>query len=1295
MKKAGFKGVLKRIGVTVLILSLQFSGFPFRGMLTAVQAAETDTGGLTVNQDTAKQAGLFGFSSTEPVKKDLQGNTVDKTKNNPLGASMTCINRTLNLSVSGYQWNGSQMGLTTYDDPKTLVFGSVIPAGDSLYGSDYNNYVKAMTAADLNGDVRQEVATLELKPTSGNQCIPYIIVRSYIKDANQHSFETRYQLDITIPMPASTLNFGVEYPVNIVAGDFNHGGRDELAVLIDNTIYILKSDDNFNLTQVSKYTFSMPTYLILVQQITITSADANNDGFAELLVTAPSPVTKGGATNPLLLIYNSDSLKSVWKTVNLSFDPGNGKIYFTTPGVDVGDVFGDGNKSIVVGGMASDGKIYVATAGYDLQSDAYPGDLSDSFFEIGFKGNTAGNNPSNMWGVLNKASLNLKCVSFAGPVSGEPEWFELGGTLYRYDKSTGKFVKQEIKTKTYANTGAFAYSPGNSDGLLDIECDGDGIGNDGQAYILNTVVGNFDGNKEGKEQIIMLHYDNLHNTMGQGQERVVITYCGTDKDGNFTALNTSIRPVGAPYMHPAICAPDVYGNTTKLIYEPEKSTFVFSQPSVIAVLGASPYYQEIADRDDSYAGNLSNASTTLGTESESGTSTSNGIEAHVGVSFGFEQEQSILGVVTVSKESFEASLSYSFTSTWTSSRSITKGITYQNSLSDSVVVMVVPCDIFCYQVIGPKGDKTEMTINVPYAPQTVQMPIDHYNAVVSQNNIAGAPIISADVLHHTQGDPRTYPQSMRDIPNAKKEVLLGPDFKAVDEGTNAISTQSIAVTETEEKTFDHALDLSFEASLSIFGATMKSNVGVGYIRSETTTSSKSTEVSGSVAGLPQDFINNSYGFIWQLAFYNCDLPVIGSSMPQTCYVVSYLVKPQNSSAGYPPYIPKNLKVSSQGQDSVTLMWDKVENGAGYRVSRSDTEDGDYAKITDIAGSDNISFTDNTVHSGTTHYYKVRSYNVSDGLDCDAVSGFSLPVSSIVVASPPKLNYSPGDALDLSSLTVNLIYGDYSTKTISFANFGADNLTVSPANGTELNAANNGSSVAVIYTPPGSNQYQIVSAGTLTVRMVKSVEMSSPPKLYYTVKDPLDLSELTVELIYNDNTRKPVNYRDFGANNLSVNNSNHKQLGVSDSGTPVTVTYAGATSTGQPISFDAGTLAVYAGGENSVLLSATFAVGTQKNAKTLSPNQPLLASITVANTQNKAQDVLVLLALYNEEGTMVQMTNGTVNVDKNGPNATKMFVLRFTLPEDTNGSYKVRVFAWDGTSLSTTHQVPLSNIIQMP
>ncbi|MDR3543446.1 MAG: hypothetical protein P4L69_21195 [Desulfosporosinus sp.] len=1329
------KGLLKRIGITILIWTLVFSGFPFKGMLPTALAdqATTNGNGLPVASDTATEAGNFGFTTTQPNMTDAQGNTVNKNTNNPLGASTTYMNRVSNLAISGYQWNGSNMGMTTYVKPSYLttvqtlgILGpttsyqsfmsntsDIVPASPrtgnnsttaNIIDDYYNNDVKAMTAADLNGDGRQEDVTLVLVPTPGNTCYPFIIIRNYNigadKKTSNGSSETTFQLSkIPIPMPASTDGKGFEYPVNIVAGDFNKGGRDELAALIDHTVYTLSSDNNFNLTLIAQHTFSMPAFPQFGNQITITSADTNNDGYANLLVTTAGAEEASLFSGQTLLIYDSDSLQSP-KKVGLFFNNTNAIIHLTTPGVDVGDVLGDGNKSIVVGGKASDGHIYVATASYDPQTDTYPSNLTGNVYDIGFQGSGTGHNPSNMWGVENQASLTLKCVNLTAPTPGATQTLEIGGTLYLYNLAQGQFVKQDIKSWTYADTGAFNFDPGNSDGLLDINCDGDGIGSDGSSYILNTVVGNFDGNTEGKEQIVMLHYDNLNGTIGKGKERVVITYCSADDKGNITTLNTSIRPNGVSYQYPAICAPDVYGNAMSMTYEPDKSTFAFSNPSVIAVLGAVPYYKEIADRNSDYAGNLNNYSTAYGQSTESGTSSSNGVNVTAGVSVGYEASQSVFGV-EVAKEEFKASVEYSFTSTWTHSKSITTGITYQNNMgadgtdsgsygTDTAVVMVVPCDIYSYKVVASNGNTTEVTINVPYAPQTKQMSLSTYNNIAS--NVTGAPIIGSDVLNHTPGDPRTYPQAVSDIPGAKTGWLLSSGTSSTDLGANFQTTQNITVTDTQEQAFDHSLDVSFEVSLTVFGAMVGANAGVGYVDSDVTTSSKSTEVTGSVEGLPPGLPN--YGFNWQLVFYSCDLTVPGSSTPQTCNVVSYLVQPQNGSS-YPPSIPQNLQAVS-GPNCESLTWDQASNSAGYHISRSDTADGDYAKIGDITGNAKTSFTDKTAQSGTTYYYKVGAYNSSgDGLDCDPVSGSPMSVSSIKIASPPKLNYNPGDVLDLSGLTVNLVYSDNSEKTIPLADFAANNLTVSPTDGTVLSAAYDGSSVTVNYAPTGSNPSITASAGQLIVDHVTSVELFTPPQLSYTVGDKLDLSPLNVVLVYSNTKRIGVSFKDFSTNNLMVNASNGSVLGISDNGTPVSVTYSGANSTG-PISLDVGNLGVYASGEYDVLLAASFSVGNQKDAKALSPNQLLTADITATNTQAKPQNALVLLALYDEAGTMVKMTSGTVDLDKSGrAAATKPLSLSFILPEDTNDSYKARVFAWDGTKLSATNQVPVSNILQMP
>ena len=72
----------------------------------------------------------------------------------------------------------------------------------------------------------------------------------------------------------------------------------------------------------------------------------------------------------------------------------------------------------------------------------------------------------------------------------------------------------------------------------------------------------------------------------------------------------------------------------------------------------------------------------------------------------------------------------------------------------------------------------------------------------------------------------------------------------------------------------------------------------------------------------------------------------------------------------------------------------------------------------------------------------------------------------VTAQPTKMSYTEGETLNLSGLTVTLIYNNGSTIPVAFANFAANGLTTSPANGTTLTTAHNGTPVTVIHTAGG-------------------------------------------------------------------------------------------------------------------------------------------------------------------------------------------------------------------------------------
>ena len=87
----------------------------------------------------------------------------------------------------------------------------------------------------------------------------------------------------------------------------------------------------------------------------------------------------------------------------------------------------------------------------------------------------------------------------------------------------------------------------------------------------------------------------------------------------------------------------------------------------------------------------------------------------------------------------------------------------------------------------------------------------------------------------------------------------------------------------------------------------------------------------------------------------------------------------------PPSAPRNLAVSSQTHDSVTLTWEAPENGVveSYQILRRSRDgakyednlgDAEFAVIEDNTGSSATTYTDTSVDSRTRYVYRVKARN---------------------------------------------------------------------------------------------------------------------------------------------------------------------------------------------------------------------------------------------------------------------------------------------------------------------------------
>ncbi len=71
-----------------------------------------------------------------------------------------------------------------------------------------------------------------------------------------------------------------------------------------------------------------------------------------------------------------------------------------------------------------------------------------------------------------------------------------------------------------------------------------------------------------------------------------------------------------------------------------------------------------------------------------------------------------------------------------------------------------------------------------------------------------------------------------------------------------------------------------------------------------------------------------------------------------------------------------IRLTGKSSNRAQLKWEEVKAASGYEVYRSVSKKDGYKKVGETKGSRSTSFTDKTVKSGKSYYYKVRPYKIS-------------------------------------------------------------------------------------------------------------------------------------------------------------------------------------------------------------------------------------------------------------------------------------------------------------------------------
>ena len=551
--------------------------------------------------------------------------------------------------------------------------------------------------------------------------------------------------------------------------------------------------------------------------------------------------------------------------------------------------------------------------------------------------------------------LAVESVAINGKGRGAKELVFLSGTLY--DASNNKPVA--VYTGDYfksADDGA-----GSTTSISN--CD-----------IQSIAVGNFDGNKAGREQVVftiaLKHANNNQSHLLTGYMR--------GKNYNDKTVNGEIKEYGTAGGYDCLVPTDSYVNTNAqnavsfLVIPVDKNndgvlakyrgvTYAYTDPDVKAVLQAAPYFDEVMD-----AGN--NETEYVLTESYE---LSDWDSDSVSFSIGYSTEFNFLG----GKASIETGYALDWTKSFERSLHEEWSQSFSAQAYNSVVVSRTPVFVYEYDIQKADGtwnDKTVMQTAIPQGPVYEQLSVDAYNKFATEYNkymadrkekptcyLLGQIDPAANWMDGNEGDPYRY--------NHDGWGTLNPDIQA-----SAISKSEFAlgyngtldkVAWTKENTTTKSVEMShgffFNSSIK-WGSDKVGMHGVTtnleYSDGKGNSTSKGTAVGASCTvtsldkqslvaeGIPAPVVD-AYRFHWTLGQWQRHLS--GAANNKTPFI-GYSVTNLSS----PPRAIDNLdKTITRGEGifDLKLSWTKpdCENGhpeiTGYYVYSKD-ESGAYTRV---------------------------------------------------------------------------------------------------------------------------------------------------------------------------------------------------------------------------------------------------------------------------------------------------------------------------------------------------------------
>lgn len=467
--------------------------------------------------------------------------------------------------------------------------------------------------------------------------------------------------------------------------------------------------------------------------------------------------------------------------------------------------------------------------------------------------------------------------------------------------------------------------------------------------ILDYAVGNFDGNKQGMEQVYYVEY-RKQETFDKQFLKIGQLYKGS-AGSTFSRWEDDWTYYDKSNCNLALTTADV--NNDAMLAKIKSVSTGYTDPKVMAILEASPHFAEVND------GDIGNSQTGIGYSKD------NTVTVTASGSFGFDIMAGFEYVAPLIETGGGVEFNTSHTFTVGATKSTSKEITveYSNDTNDNMVLMyATPMTYYEYQVKYPddtmKGNSpkltSSMTLAVPGNPSMNMVSVDTYNKAASAYE--GMQQIGSNLHLGTSGQPNTYRSS---LPSGSHSEQSGKVGHYKDSGTQL---QSFTAATSSGVNFEY----SYEGSVQMYGVVGGFKAGGGYhwgasAGTERVNTNTITKL-GAVTGGGDSRYNFDWSFgTWTVPFNGDEVPVLG-------YVVSNVTAP--------PSPAQDLSLSEQTTNSMVLSWESGDRPAEYykiyryiennknkpfvlidTVDASESPSGEYAyQLKDLASNEEYQYT---------------------------------------------------------------------------------------------------------------------------------------------------------------------------------------------------------------------------------------------------------------------------------------------------------------------------------------------------